>query len=153
MALNTSYQPVSWNGEPVTTDKLNQMANNTQWLFDRAVRVRYSTPAVTRDVQMKVIAGKTPYTSTAGSPNGVVDNEWITISFGSFFSVGCHPVVTASVEPGGHARRIAVTLSGINDFAEIDWNGFQAIVWDAEIDIANSTIEASGFVHWVAYGY
>lgn len=142
----SDYNPVSWNGEPITTDKLNQMCNNTQFIFDRTPRVRYTNEKLVRDQSIKVLAGKTAYAQSDE------DNEWVTISFGNFFSAGCVPVVTATAEPLGYFRRMAIAVSGL-DFNNLDNSGFQAIVWNGEVAASNIKIDSTGWIHWVAVGY
>lgn len=133
---------MSWNGEPITTDKLNQMCNNSQYLFDRSPRIRYAGPQFTRDTGLKVIAGKTPY------PVVQANYIYLPVYFGSFFSSGCNPIVTATVEApsGGHRNRVmAYGLSG----GAIDNIGFQAVVTTEAVP----TLGPAGWVHWIAVGY
>lgn len=149
--LNQGYVPVNWNGEALTTDKLNQMCNNDQYLYDRSPRIRFSiNGAGVRDTSIKMISGKTPYAPTAEG----IDNEWLPIYFGSFFTAGCNPVVVANAEPSGFRRRVGLTVAGLNNSTTIDSMGFQAIVWDAEVNqVLGSYIDASGWIHWTATGY
>jgi hypothetical protein len=138
------FNPTSFNGEPLTTAKLNQLSNNIQFLFERGAKIRYKNEDanLTRDASLKVLAGKTAYP--------IVSANYIyqPVYFGSYFSAGCKPVVTATVEApsGGHRNRVMVYgLSG----GEIDNIGFQAVVTTEAV----STIGPSGWVHWIAVGY
>lgn len=141
MAMN-EFVPMSWNGEPISTDKLNQMCNNTQYLFDRSPRIRYATNGITRDTGLKVLAGKTSY------PTVQANYVYLPVYFGSFFSSGCRPVVVATVEApfGGHRNRVMVY--GFNG-VEIDQTGFQAVVTTEAVP----TLGPGGWVHWSAVGY
>lgn len=141
------FVPVSWNGEAVSTDKLNQMANNDQYLFDRAPRMRYTAGNLTRDTSLKMISGKTPYPA-----NGNSWVQWVNIYFGSFFTAGCHPVVTATIEVPGNKKMMHVVVFGFNN-QEIDHTGFIAAAWNQEWPGAASFLDASGYVHWQAVGY
>lgn len=150
MAQN-DFVPVSWNGESISTDKLNQMANNDQFLFDRTPLVRYAfqggQQTITRDNSVKIISGKTPFVPSANT-------DWIrqNIYFGTFFSAGCSPVVTATVETQGPERR-TVSIHGLGGLnTDIDINGFVAHVWVAS-DTGNPYVSTSGFIHWIAVGY
>lgn len=149
MAQN-DFVPVSWNGEAVSTDKLNQMANNDQFLFDRTPLVRYvyqGAQNITRDNSVKMLAGKTPFTPSS-------DNNWVrqAIYFGSFFSSGCVPVVTCTVETQGGERR-DISIHGLGGVStDIDINGFEATIWIGA-GSGDTKVSTSGWVHWMAVGY
>jgi hypothetical protein len=144
MAQN-DFVPTSWNGETITTDKLNQMCNNTQYLYDRSPRIRYATSGLTRDTGLKLLAGKTPY----GPVNA--DHTTVSIYFGTFFSAGCRPVVTAVVGDSTSGLRKFCTVLGFN--GEIDNTGFMAHVSSHEPSWANQVIYSGGWIHWTAVGY
>jgi hypothetical protein len=138
----TPYQPVSFNGEMITTQKMNQMANNDQWLFENSPRIRYNANGLVRDASLKVMAGKTPY------PLVSLNYVYQAVYFGSFFSAGCKPVITATIEApsGGHRNRVMIYgLTG----GEVDNTGFQAVVTTE----AAPTLGPAGFIHWQAVGY
>lgn len=140
----TPYNPVSFNGEMITTQKMNQMANNDQWLFENSPRIRYNANGLVRDASLKVMAGKTPFTV-----NTATNYEYINVYFGSFFSAGCKPVVTATVEgfnAGAHRHHVVITgLTG----GEIDNVGFVGVLAGE----AYPTLTSGGFIHWQAVGY
>lgn len=139
MAQN-EYKPVSWNGEAISNTKLNQMCNNTQYIFERMPKIRYATQGLTRDTSLRMIAGKTPHTVAA-------DRNFIyqDVYFGSFFTAGCKPIVTATVEGGGHRNKVVIV--GFN--GEVDHTGFIAVVSTE----ATTTLTPAGFIHWTAVGY
>lgn len=147
----SEFVPMSWNGEPITTDKLNQMCNNTQYLFDRSPRVRYSNSGVTRDNGVKIISGKSAY-----SPDNTRNYTYVNVYFGSFFSAGCNPAVTASLEAAGwQGQRNHVVLGGLGagDYGvmggQIDQTGFVAVISTE----AYNTLIVGGWIHWTAVGY
>lgn len=146
MAAN-EYRPVSWNGEAITNSKLNQMANNTQFLFERSPKMRYAAAGLTRDTGLKILAGKTPY------PANTRDWSDARVYFGSFFTAGCKPIVTAvvgDIQAGG--LRKYISLRGHN--GEIDHTGFIAHVVTFELYPGGAkTVTGPGFVHWTAIGY
>jgi hypothetical protein len=144
MAQN-DYVPLSWNGEALSTDKLNQMCNNTQYLYDRSPRIRYSVNGLVRDTGLKLISGKTPYAPTN------TDYKDVPVYFGTFFSAGCHPVVTAVVGDSASGLRKFCTVRGFN--GEVDNTGFIAHVSSHEPPGFNQVIFGGGWVHWTAVGY
>lgn len=138
---------MSWNGEPISQDKLNQMCNNTQFLYDRSPRIRYVVPGtsgtVTRDTGIKVLAGKTPFPTVT-----TASYLYLPIYFGTYFSSGSHPVVQATVEAANGGHRDKVMIYGLSG-GEIDQTGFQAVI---SVDIL-PTLAQPGWVHWTAVGY
>lgn len=144
--MSTSdYNPVSWNGEPITTAKLNQMCNNTQWIFDRMPKIRYASNNINRETTIKVLAGWTPF-----PPDTTHDYVNVDISFGSYFTAGCHPVITATVEISGGAWRKYVSIQGLGG-QQTDNTGFRAQVVSHEATVQNIT--QGGWIHWTAVGY
>jgi hypothetical protein len=138
----TPYKPVSWNGEPLSVAKLQQMTSNDQWLFENSPRIRYSVNGLTRDNGIKIISGKTFF---APAP---IQHDYLDIYFGNFFSAGSHPVVTAVVEAGtGGLGRKHVTINGFG--GEIDHRGFRAAVYTYEAP----NLDVGGWCHWTAIGY
>lgn len=142
----TPYVPVSFTSEQVTQQKLQQMANNDQWLFENAAKIRYNAAGIVRDTQVKIIAGKSPYPA-------VPDQEAtsINIYFGSFFSASCKPIVVATVDPT-YGRKLC-TINSLSDGAETDYRGFRAHIWAKETAIVPDRLNYPGFVHWIAVGY
>lgn len=146
MALN-NFVPVSWNGEAVTNDKLNQMANNDQYLFERTPTVRYSNTGanVVRDDAMKIMAGKAPIVVST------TDNVDVNIYFGSYFTAGTHPIVTATYEPGG---TYLAKFCSVRGFAgEIDHTGCIIRVYSREAAGFTNDMSQGGWVHWQAVGF
>jgi hypothetical protein len=141
----SDYNPVSWNGEPITTAKLNQMCNNTQWIFDRMPKIRYASNNINRENTIKVLAGWTPF-----PPDTTHDYVNVDISFGSYFTAGCHPVITATVEVSGGAWRKYVSIQGLGG-QQTDNTGFRAQVVSHETSVQN--INQGGWIHWTAVGY
>lgn len=150
MAMN-DFVPMSWNGESITTDKLNQMCNNTQYLFDRSPRIRMMVGGVPRDSGIKILSGKTAY-----APDTTKNWTIMNVYFGSFFSSGCNPAVTVSLEASGwQGQRNHVVLGGLGTSGNgtvggpIDQTGFSAVISTE----AYSTLIVGGWIHWTAVGY
>lgn len=140
----TPYRHASFNDGLLNVDKLQQLSNNGDWLFDHNTVVRYDyLRSVTRDTGIKIIAGKSGYAQTG--------MDWIDVPvyFGNFFNAACKPIVTATVET---ANRIDVKING-HDGAEIDYRGFRGHVWIDVIQGWPSVPVPSGWLHWIAVGF
>ena len=138
----TPYKPTSWNDLSLHVDKLKQMSNNDQWLFEHITSMRYAAPGVTKDTGLKMIVGKTAFPTS--------NRSWIYIDvyFGSFFSANSRIIVNATIEPIGTWHRHEVTVHGYG--GEIDHRGFRAAVYVVD---GQTTIPSPGFIHWQAVGY
>lgn len=142
--MTTPYKPVSFSSELISQDKLQQVANNTQWLFDNTARIRYKVNELTKDNGLKILVGKAshPIVTTANWIHGQVQ-------FGNFFSQNCKPIVTIGIEGqhgGNHRNQIVIyPLVG----TEIDHTGFGWVV----STYAYNTLMGSGFCHYMAVGY
>jgi hypothetical protein len=139
----TPYKPISFTNEAVTQQKMIQLANNQQWLFENNPRMRYSVSGIIRDAGTKVIVGKSPFPFTPSS-----NFSYVPIYFGSFFTAGCKPVVVATAESAndGFTHRAHVAIQGFG--GEINNIGFTAIV-------ANEAWgrNGPGWINWQAIGY
>lgn len=142
----TPYKPVSFTSESITQQKLQQMANNEEWLFENTPRLRYSTSGLTRDAGIKLISGKTPHAQVNA------EHLDVPVYFGSFFTGGCKPIVTATVEHNGGGGRRLATIRGHG--GEIDHRGFIAHVTTQEdYPGAIRNFNSGGWLHWMAVGY
>lgn len=139
------YRQTSFNDKSLTVDKLNQLANNDQWLFENSPRMRYNyLNTVVRDNGLKIIAGKTPWGTTPG------DALEVAVYFGSFFTASCRPIVNVTVETTGGWQRKYAIIRGLG--GEVDYRGFIAHMATHERWVANN-IEAPGWFHWTAVGF
>lgn len=140
----TEYKPFSWNGQPITDERLNQMVGNTQYLFDHASAIRYSANGLTRDTALKIIVGKTPVEARTDR-----NYNFTNIYFGSFFTAGCKPIVVGTIEgTGGSHHRAHHVIQSLTAGSEIDHNGFIAITSTEAIKTW-----AAAWFHWTAFGY
>jgi len=141
----TPYKPVVFSGEALSQAKLQQLANNQQWIFENTPRVRYSSTGLVRDSGVKVMSGKSPFAVQS------YDNQTGAVYFGSFFTAGCHPAITCTVETTGGWLRKYVSFRSFGAGTEVDHTGF---IWHvvSHEDFADR-IEAPGWVHWIAVGY
>lgn len=141
--MTTPYDPVSFTSEPVTQAKLIKLASNQQWLYENMLRARYSARGITKDSNLRMIAGKLPYvTSTTNWSHTAVD-------LGNFFTVGCKPIVQLTLEVTqnmGHRSRVTLLPKNMT---EIDHTGFIISVSSEEY----TQIKYPGLVHWTAFGW
>jgi hypothetical protein len=145
----SSYKDVNWGAnEPLDTNKLNTMSSNSRYLFERAPRVYYASYGVRNDTGMKIAAGASvmPAVKNAG--------QYITVTFGSFFTPGCRPIVIPGVVSNNNWR-IIVTTKNIASNNVPDYRGFIARCATAEYHTGNKLnyFINPGYLHWVAVGY
>lgn len=144
-----SFQDVTWNpGDPTDRAKLNRMAQNSRYLFERAPKLYYNAYNVKKDVGVKLACGVVaiPATKNTGAD--------ITVNFGSFFSVGTRPIpVTGITSPGGNFR-ILETTHGLGGLATVpDHRGFVARIAATEIYGTTKNIWKTLYLNWIAMGY
>jgi len=142
----TPYRPVAVNDKSLTKEKLQQMVNNEQWLFENSPRMRYTMHdgGLTRDNGAKILAGKALF--------GASTKDWVerTIYFGNFFSAACKPIVQVTIETTGtHLRKLATARS--IDGGEIDHRGFICHISAQERNA--KVIETWGLIHYTAIGF
>lgn len=140
----TPFRPISWAPlELVTEDKLDQIANNAQWLFENDVRGTYSAQGVRRAEGIKIMGSIVTFPASA---DGV---QTKSIYFNNFFSTGCKPVVTTGVV--SFQLRTFIITSGLGVMFP-DYRGFD--ITCLCLDSANkSRIERTFYVQWIAMGY
>lgn len=139
--MTTPFRPVNFGTESLTSDKLQQLANNTQYLFDNASKVRYKLGALERESGVKILTGKATLPPQTDRNYGRVD-----VYFGNFFTSGCRPIVVAGVESG--MVRVQVSIKGHGD-GSIDHTGFRGYVSSDYY----KTLDQSTVVAWIAVGF
>lgn len=142
----TPFTPIAWNNEPITDAKMNQMANNDQWLYEHTPTVKFASYGVNKETGIKIHSGIciVPASGTAGA----VANWY----FGSFFTPGCRPVVNATVQPTTTRVRIYCIVRGIGQIAP-DHNGCAITAINHEIVTSSSRVDAPVYIHVTAIGY
>lgn len=139
------YSPVYWtDNEPVFTEKMNAMANNTQWVFENLPTVYYNGYGVKKTSGTKILAANVLMrASTSGATAS-------TFYFGNFFSVGCKPIITmsANIYPQG---RMHLYHRGIGTLFP-DHRGFEVRASSDEIS-GSLPIRANFWVPFHAVGY
>lgn len=148
------YKNVTWPlGAPLVTDKLNQMANNDQWLFENMPRMQYTANNVKRASGVKIIAGQTRYPATYNA-------EYVGVAtlFGNFFTPGCQPIVSATPSSNSSPHRLSVTICAYANSGNevVDHRGFSAFVQSHPFQATPgqwTPVGNSGVLHWIAVGY
>jgi hypothetical protein len=136
----TPYKPVSWSeDELITPDKMSQITNNSQWLYENTPRVSYNAFKVNRATGIKIACGL----MVMGSVKSLTHTK--SVYFGNFFSAASHPIVTTGLTTTG-LRKIFTTISGIG-VLHPDQRGFQITCEGM------SNLERSFYVTWQAMGF
>lgn len=136
------YVPVTWGDEPIFTDKLNQMGNNEQWLFENTPRMYYNAFNTKKPNGVKIMAGMLVL---APSATTMSQGDYY---FGSFFSSGSFPIVVATVNVLDGQRGQIVSIQGIG-VKSPDHRGFHA--WINNKNYTNITAQA--YIHFIAVGW
>jgi hypothetical protein len=150
--LTTPFQPVSFNaGDNALLSKFNQMANNSQWLFENLPKIRYKTSAITRDTNTKILALRTPYGATTGR------QVRFDVYFDGFFSSGCQPIGVGTAISNGQ-KRLQVVIAGLGNSPVPDSRGAFIQLEADEIypvgtDQLGGMIYTAGFVDCIFVGY
>lgn len=147
---STPYRAVSW--EPldlVGDDKMDQLANNIQYVYENTPRIKYTTPeGIRRFEGIKIASGRVVIPKKPKS-----DAASIAVRFGNFFSPGCEPNVTTGLNLPVHIP-VTVSFRGFEGTGLIpDHNGFQINVKVNESKKDKDNISRSFLVHWSAQGY
>jgi hypothetical protein len=144
--MTQPYKPVSWTEEPMSVDKLNQMTNNDQWLFENTPRMRYSAYSLTKPSGLKILS---TYAFIPRTLNRTLSRN---VYFGSFFSVGCQPILAVSPVSTGTQRRFFTAVNGIGR-AVPDHTGATITLTASELNPKNDKILHSVYVHVIAVGW
>lgn len=143
---DNQWTPIQWSPfDPILLDKMQQDANNLEWVKDTSIRGRY-TGSVRREKGVRLLCGiKVIPRSTTARNN-------VTIDFGEFFSAGCRPQITTGMitpHPRLHHR-----ISGINQLIPDD-RGFMVYVQmdNPNTQNNNNVLDAKSYVSWIAVGY
>jgi len=133
-------------GEPLDRDKLNQVANNMQWLYENTPRISYKAFGVNKSVGAKILAGSGLVPATKSTLS------YATVYFGSFFSQGCQPMVVASPIQNTGRTRFEVVVRGIGR-NQPDHRGCQIGVTTDEYNSTLNNHPVQLVVNWIAIGW
>ena len=143
----SEYVPVSWSaGEPITVEKLQQMASNTQSILESKPSTAIKHNGINRDRGMKILAGSSLFqpSKTFSTKNNIY--------FGNFFSVGCTPIITPSFY--SHPQLgMNLTPFGLNGTKIPDHRGFSVYVWADDRSGNSAKIVHPYYVTYIAVGF
>ena len=140
------YKSVSWGVEPISKDKLNQMANNDQWLFENTPRMMYNARGVKKTSGVKILAG------IALAPASKTTVTSVAVYFGSFFSQGCTPVVVATPVHASGRTRMHTIVKGIGT-GYPDHRGVTLVVTADEYNSAVNNFPYGMAFNYIAVGW
>ena len=141
------FKVVSWAPlDPITDEKLDAMVNNDNWLRDNMARAQYGANGVHRDTGVRIASGLV--LMTAGK--GITRNK--RVSFGSYFSESCKPIVTTGIVSTAQ-RQIHVTIDGPGNSVQPTRDGFQCYCYVVVPKKGNKKITRNFYVSWHALGY
>ena len=144
----TPFKPVLWgNNDALATEKLNQMTNNDQYLFENMPRVMYNAYGVKKTTSVKVLAG-----IVSVAPSNAL---WAAanVEFGSFFTAGCKPVVVTGTQPTGNRWRYHTIVKGIGTYYP-DHRGINVAVGaDYYGTSTKNVVDQRVYVHYIAIGW
>lgn len=143
----TAYKPVTWGEEPTTTAKLNQMANNTQWVYENMPRMLFTAYGVKKTTGVKILSGVAIIPASGSTWSS------INVSFGTFFTPGCKPVVVTGHQPTSAKWRFQITIQGLSE-RNIDHRGVKIA---AGADYYGTTVknvcDVANTIHYIAVGW
>lgn len=109
-------------GEPITTNKLNDMIGNDDWLFQNAVTAYYDVLGVTRDSGLSI---RTGYIKALNTENMGV---FIGSYYARPFLPGARPVVITGMACDNYFG-ILHAVKGLDGRAIPDHRGFNLMLW------------------------
>lgn len=142
----TPYKATTWGDEPISKDKLNQMSNNDQWIYENMPKMLFNTYGIKRTNGVKILAG------IAVVPAAAASSASVTVSFGTFFSSGCKPVIVTGTQPTSGAARFHTAFKGIDGFYP-DHRGAVFIAGADSLNIKANVMSAKVYIHFVAIGW
>lgn len=143
---STAFKVVSWAPlDPITDDKLDAMVSNDNWLRDNMMLGKYSANGVNREVGTRMLSGLALITS------GKSATKSRAVSFDTFFSESCKPIVTTGIVSAAQ-RQIFATIDGPGNKPQPTRDGFQVHV-HVESKNKKKKISRNFYISWHALGY
>lgn len=149
MAVN-EFQDLSWVGdEPIDTDKLNAMVNNTKFVNQRLPKMSFqSYGGIQKDKGLKIACGVVTV-----PPRKNARDQSVTVNFGSFFTEGCKPIITTGIMSYGNGRVHVIVHSQTGQNFVPDHRGFIAKVFVNELSADWNYFWKTMYINWHAIGY
>lgn len=147
---DTQWNTISWQEENISTEKLNKMVSNLEYLHDRQVAGRFVGPGVNSEIGVRMISGFSYL-----APNTKGNSTSISVSFSGFFSPGCQPAVTTGVIGKGGQKLLMATVAGPSTAVPIpDHTGCRLTVTAYIVGAASAKqLYKGGYVSYTAVGY
>lgn len=114
------FKRLSWGSEPITTNKLQEMVNNDDWLRDNAIFGYYNVLGIARESGLSI---RTGYVKSINTNN---QSLYLSVYFNRPFLPGTRPVVVTSFATG-HYHNITFGIKGLDGRGIPDHRGFVAI--------------------------
>ena len=144
----TSFKSLLWGrGESVTSEKLNQMVNNSQYLFEQMPKTYYNTYGIKKTSGLKILAG-----IISIAPSNAL---WTSgrVEFGSYFTPGCKPVVVTGHQPTAAKWRYHTIVKGIGTYYP-DHRGIELHVGaDYYGTSTKNVVMERQYVHYIVLGW
>lgn len=144
----TPYRAITWApDELLSEDKMDQLLNNVQWIYENTPRATYSlSDSVVRAENVRLACGRVTIPAVKS------DNSGANVSFPNFFSPGCTPIITTGVVSKGQ-RHVFCVVNGLGEALQPDYRGFGIWINVAEPDKTKDLIQATMYLNWMAMGY
>lgn len=141
----SQYKPVIWNQNDLAApEKLAQGESNVDWVKDNTPRTRYRAFSVDRAQGIRILSGVAMIPAQTDSTGSV------NVSFGSFFTPDCQPVITHGIV--SEKRKLHVTITGLGQFIPDD-RGFNIFAQMNNSDPKRNILDSRTYVPWTAVGY
>ncbi len=141
------FKVISWAPlDPVTDEKLDAMVSNDNWLRDNMMRGRYAANGVTRETGLRMASGLALITSHKSNERRK------DVSFGTYFSESCRPIVTTGIVSASQ-RQIYATIDGPGSKPQPTRDGFEVHVFVNTNKKKGKKITRNFYVSWHALGY
>lgn len=144
-----SFKAINWTpNEVISERKMDQVADNSQWLYNNTPRAIYTLPGGLRRTEgIKIAAGRVVVAKRMKS-----DLATVTVRFGNFFSTRCEPIITTGIV-SARQPRIFCVINGIGGKLQPDHRGFNARINIMAEKKKNDKIVRSFHISWQAMGY
>lgn len=145
---SVSFKNVTWGtGDHFWKGKLSQMAQNDQWLFENTPRINYNAWGVNKTGGVRILAGIALVTKRTGRGGNVA------VSFGSFFSPGCKPIITVGINNLAQLVNSNYNLMGPGSATVPDHRGFRIAAYTTDAVASRNKITHGIYFNWIAVGW
>lgn len=141
------FESVTWNDDDeATPEKLNQMAQNDDYLLSKAIPMLYRVNGLNKSTGLKICAG------ISSAPVTDFRQTVVEVHFGGFFTAGCTPIVLVSgLSTDKWRAYLSVTGLAQGSLLPTD-QGFRCVVSEGE-GYGVGYLAKPTSVSWCALGY